>query len=185
MLVASLFRDAACLLVEEGLTEPIPLIEVNAALEQGNQVDQSDWPEQTRVWHRDSQLMPGMWNMPNEYGILPRMGILEGWNPDLNHAVPKYHPTCLSTRSSDPRYGLNPTSNYDWEDWVHPDYLDKPYLVAKRPGAQVSFDLETSVGRIKMYSLRSRTFGLGTVRCWVDDALDQAVHVAGYWDNDA
>jgi hypothetical protein len=185
MLVASLFRDSACLLVQEGLVNPIPLSDVNKALIEGHRVDEATWPEQSRLWHSDSDLMPGMWTMPNEYGLLPRMRLLEGWNPDVNHVAPPFHPTCLSTRSNDPRFNLTPTANYDWEDWTHQDYPDKPYLVARRPGAQVSFELETNVGWIKMYSLRSRDFGLGSVKCWADEALDRAVRVDGWWDNEA
>lgn len=185
MLVSSLIRDVACDLSNEAPEDPILAKHVQDALLSQGEVDQSTWPTQSRLWYREQELMPGMWTMPSEYGILPRMRILEGWNPNLEHAVPPFHPTCLSTRSTDPRFNLTPTANYDWDAWTHEDYPDKPYLIARKPGAQVSFELETNVGWIKMYSLRSRSFGLGTVKCWVDDALDRAVKVEGWWDNDS
>ncbi|RXK39296.1 hypothetical protein M231_03375 [Tremella mesenterica] len=155
MLLASLLRDAAC----DMLLDPVDDQEVGA-------------------------LMPGMWTMPYEYGQLPRMRVQDGWNPNLDHFVPPFKPICLSTRSSDPRFNLTPTYTDGWEHWVHPDYRDKPYIMATEPGSRVSFELETNVGVIKMYSLRSRTFGLGTIVCWVDDDVDKGVTVTGWWDND-
>ncbi|EIW70457.1 hypothetical protein TREMEDRAFT_73476 [Tremella mesenterica DSM 1558] len=152
---------------------------------------QKSWPEQSRFWRLDpvddqevGALMPGMWTMPYEYGQLPRMRVQDGWNPNLDHFVPPFKPICLSTRSSDPRFNLTPTYTDGWEHWVHPDYRDKPYIMATEPGSRVSFELETNVGVIKMYSLRSRTFGLGTIVCWVDDDVDKGVTVTGWWDND-
>lgn len=70
-----------------------------------------------------------------------------------------------------------------WNHWVHPDYPDKPYMVARNPGATIKFEMETQVGWIKMYSLKSKSFGLGTVKCWVDEDMDQSVKIEGWWDN--
>ncbi|OCF40181.1 hypothetical protein I317_06005 [Kwoniella heveanensis CBS 569] len=151
---------------------------------------QYHWPEQSHAWRKNpaegeeiGELMPGMWTTPVEYGLMPRIRVLNGWNPNLDFVVPPFHPTCLSTRAKEPQFNLTPSANQDWEYWVHPEHLDKPYLVARVPGARVSFELETSVGLVKMYSLRSKTFGLGSVKCWADDEVDKSVRVDGWWDN--
>lgn len=125
---------------------------------------------------------PAIW--PEEYGQLPRLRVLQGWDPDVEHVVPPFHPTCLSTRSKIAEYNLTAISSRGWEHWVHPDYQDKPYLLAREPGATVTFRLPTSVGVVKMYSLKSRTFGLGSVECWADDERSRAVRIDGYWDKD-
>lgn len=198
MLLASLARDVACRMPIEAM-ETVPAIDdesIDATTVQefdhALQDLQAEWPEASRYWRMKpkkedegavGQLMPGMWSMPFEYGMMPRMRVLEGWNPNVDHVVPPFHPTCLSTRATEARFNLTPTDSFDWFHWVHPDYPDKPYLVARAPGAVVKFEMETRVGWIKMYSLRSKTFGLGTVKCWVDDDLDRAVKVVGWWDN--
>jgi hypothetical protein len=69
------------------------------------------------------------------------------------------------------------------DHWVHPEHLDKPYLIATEIGGRVTFTLETHLGVVKMYSLRSKTFGLGTVECWADQERDRSVKVEGYWEN--
>lgn len=79
---------------------------------------------------------------------------------------------------------MTPVATDGWGYWVHPDFLDKPYLLGNRSGATISFELSTSVGVIKMYALRSRTFGLGNVLCWVGEDRHLAVKAVGWWDND-
>ncbi|ODO08911.1 hypothetical protein L198_00650 [Cryptococcus wingfieldii CBS 7118] len=129
------------------------------------------------------ELMPSLWSTPQDYGIVPRLRVLEGWNPNTEYATPPFHPTCLSTRSKEPRFNLTPSYNDGWEYWIHPEHLDKPYMVAREPGARVSFELETGVGMVKMYALKSKTFGLGTVECWADEERDKAEKIVGWWDN--
>ena len=148
------------------------------------------WPDQTHAWRKTpekdtliGEVMPGVWMGPNEYGQMPRLRVLEGWNPDPEHATLPFHPMCFSTRSEDPRFNLTPTSTEGWAPWVHPDHTDKPYLISNTPGSTFTFGLDTSLGVVKMYSLRSKTFGLGTVECWVDGQRDRSVKVNGYWDN--
>jgi hypothetical protein len=191
MLLASLVKDVACQMPFE---EEELVSQADLATSNDSELDaifrEAEWPVQSRYWRlvtskedKVGQLMPGMWSMPDEYGVMPRMRVLEGWNSDINHIVPPFHPTCLSTRAKDARYNLTASHNYGWEHWVHPDHLDKPYMLARTPGATISFEMSTEVGWIKMYSLRSKTFGLGTVKCWVDDDIDQSVKVVGWWDN--
>jgi len=172
------------------LNEASSPLEIAAAQDAQIMEEQAMWPEQSRAWRQNPSegeevgtLMPGVWTTPLEYGLLPRMRVLNGWNPDPNNIVPPFHPICLSTRSKDLRFNLTPSTSEGWGPWVHPDYLDKPYLVARSPGATVSFEMETTVGVVKMYSLRSMTFGLGTVECWADGEKARAVKVVGWWDN--
>ncbi|WWC93165.1 uncharacterized protein L201_008133 [Kwoniella dendrophila CBS 6074] len=150
------------------------------------------WPEQSKSWRKSvpegeegvGELMPGMWNTPAELGIVPRMRVLDGWNPDTSSVVPLFKPICLSTRATEAKFNLTPSYNDgEWEYWVHPEHLDKPYWVARKPGAVVSFELSTNVGIVKMYRLQSKTFGLGTVECWANEDKHKSVKIAGWWDN--
>ena len=152
---------------------------------------QANWPIEAQAWREEpaegqaiGELMPGMWTAPFEYGIIPRMRVLEGWNPDVKHTVPPMRPTCLSTHSTTPAYNMTPSSNEGWEFWVHEEHQDKPYLLSRTPGARVQFELDTSLGVIKLYSLRSKTFGLGNVECWVDHDKGRSVRIPGWWDSD-
>ena len=203
MLIASFFRDVACeMLVEEdfssGISEAVRESNVADVVEDLDVTafeallaeEQAAWPEQSRSWWAAgvkgedvATLMPGMWTTPLEYGLLPRMRVTDGWNPDPAHSVRPFHPTCLSTRSNDPKFNLTSSTDSGWESWVHPDFLDKPYLVSRVPGSKASFEMATSLGVVKMYSLRSTTYGLGTVECWADDDRSRAVKVVGWWDN--
>ncbi|OXG24589.1 hypothetical protein C366_00118 [Cryptococcus neoformans Tu401-1] len=209
MLVASFVKDVACEMISEPTFHVQPQSSFEAlsivALAQPPQTEDKEdaeaedellaaeqkwWPEQSRSWRKDpteekpvGELMPGLWSTPIEYGMLPRLRILQGWNPHLDHSVPPFHPTCLSTRAKEPQFNLTPSANEGWEYWVHPEHLDKPYFVARTPGARVSFELETSVGIVKMYALKSKTFGLGTVECWADEERRKNVKIEGYWNN--
>ncbi|WWD15584.1 hypothetical protein CI109_100006 [Kwoniella shandongensis] len=212
MLIASFVKDVACeMLSEQDFAVPPPdttddvsplLSTIAQTTSDQNQTpedaqlqderlaeQQISWPEHSRSWRdnpREDQhvgeLMPGMWSTPLEYGLMPRMRILNGWNPDPNFIVPPFHPTCLSTRAKEPQFNLTPSANVGWEHWVHPEHLDKPYMVARTPGATISFEMETNVGVVKMYSLKSKTFGLGTIECWVDGEKDRSVKIVGWWD---
>lgn len=206
-LIASFLKDVSCtMLAEPQFTVPpsnavvvkdlfeelTPVDSVEAAKAQDARLveEQLQWPEQTRVWRKNpdkeetvGQLMPGIWMSPSELGLIPRLRALDGWNPNLDAVVPSFRPMCFSTRSKEPQFNLTPTANEGWEYWAQPEHPDKLYLLARQPGARVSFELETIVGTIKMYSLRSKTFGLGTVECWIGDARDRAVKVVGWWDN--
>ena len=197
MLVASFVRDVACDMASSRqlahVGDQLETHDVNfrSMSDRDRATVQAQWPTEAKSWRQTpvenqtlGRLMPGMFNTPLEQGVLPRLPVLEGWNPNLEHGAPPWRPTCLSTRTTDPQYNLTPVENNGWRHWVHPEYLDKPYLVTEEPGARVSFDLVTIVGTIKIYSLKSRTFGLGTAECWVNDDRDRAVKAVGWWDKD-
>ncbi|WVQ77182.1 hypothetical protein IAR50_006865 [Cryptococcus sp. DSM 104548] len=209
MLVASFFKDVACemfaeptfsvqpspsfpLLLSQAMSQPPQTSDPAEAdaEDEKRRLQEALWPEQAKSWRRPvkegeevGELMPSLWSTPQDYGILPRLRVLEGWNPDTAYATPPFHPTCLSTRSKEPRFNLTPSYNDGWEYWIHPEHLDKPYMVAREPGARVSFELETAVGVVKMYALKSKTFGLGTIECWADEERDKAEKIVGWWDN--
>jgi hypothetical protein len=125
-----------------------------------------------------------MLNTPPELGMIPRMGLLEGWNSNLEHALPPFRPLCLSTDARERQYRLTPTRGEGWAHWTHEEHKDKPYLRATGPGSWVEFGFETSLGVVKVYTLKSRTFGLGDVECWVDGDREGGRRVQGYWDRD-
>ena len=170
MLIASLIRDAACGLASHGTAETRP-----------SQAE--PWRDNPKDGEEFGLTITGMWMGPSEYDQLPRLKVLEGWDPNLQHVTPPFHPICLSTRSENPAFNLTPSVSHGWEHWTHPDYLDKPYLLARQPGSSVTFQLDTSVGIVKMYSLRSRTFGLGSIECWADEDRLRAKRIDGYWDD--
>lgn len=206
MLIASLFKDVSCVMLSEPdfhvpASSPIPadaqlpaLLGLTETFSEKTAInlagEQQFWSEQSKTWHLEPQEgegsgtpMPGLFTTPLEYSTLPRMLLLEGWNPDVHHATPPFRPTCLSTRSTLAQYNLTPSAASEgWEFWVHEEHRDKPYLVARVPGSRVVFEMETRVGVVKMYSLRSGGFGLGSVECWVDGERDKAVRVDGWWD---
>jgi hypothetical protein len=68
-------------------------------------------------------------------------------------------------------------------EWFHPDFPEKTYLFSNTTGSVFTVDIETRLGLIKMYSLRSKTFGLGSAWCWVGDDYDRGVRADGYWEN--
>lgn len=64
-------------------------------------------------------------------------------------------------------------------------------MVADEPGARVVFDLRLGViGRVRVTYLKSRTFGLGRLACWVERTKDgevvksARVGLDAYWDLD-
>lgn len=154
---------------------------------QGWGVEQRPWVHHVDEDHdtgipASDEWFPGMWMPPTEMGHLPRLGALEKWNPHVDHKLRPWHPTCYSARSPDPKYNITPVANEGWTFWFHDNHKDKPYFVADTPGSRIKFELPTVVGLIKLYSLRSREYSLGNLKCWVAGREDQATTVEGYWD---
>lgn len=208
-LLSSLIKDVACNMLAEPtfaimppdtdgeslnfghMSDLVPITINSDSSDESAELDrildeqQRYWPTLTRTT-RDSigALRPGLYNTPVELGLLPRKRALDGWNPDMTDVAPPFKPQCFSTRSKKPEYLLQPAWTEGWEHWVHPDYPEKPYWIAKEPGARIGFQMTTSAGTIKLYSLHSRSFGLGKVECWVDEARDRAVVEDGWWNRD-
>jgi hypothetical protein len=174
MLVASLLEDVACGLA--GRTDSKGLL-LDAPL-----------PEAALPWRlnpKDTTNLPGRIISPSELPLLPRLGVLAGWNPDVNAVQGPFRPTCKSEQAPNEEVdGLIPRESSGWTQWKDPNGQTKPYLVADVPGSKVVFDLDVGTGgRVEMYSMRSAGFGLGIVKCWIDDDEGRSVKVNGYWDN--
>lgn len=164
---------------------------------------EADWSKEEKTWiepykrpkgvaegeegeHKETYRRPGMWQRRVEHGLVPRMEFMAGWNPDPDYRRPISRPTCYSTKATEARFNLTPSYSDGWEYWVHPDFSDKPYIVAREPGARVSFEIPVHAGTIKLYYLRSAR-GLGKIRCWIDDdetAGKKGVLINGFWKRD-
>lgn len=71
------------------------------------------------------------------------------------------------------------------EPWTFRGRLDKPYLLATEPGSYAKFHVEVGVmQRVRVTYLRSKTFGLGDVWCWLDDDHRGGKRVQGWWNQD-
>lgn len=55
------------------------------------------------------------------------------------------------------------------------------YIRATRPGSKFGIKFTSSLGSVQLHYLKSAIFGLGTLRCWVDDDVEKAMDVPGYW----
>jgi hypothetical protein len=76
-----------------------------------------------------------------------------------------------------------PLVPYAMDGWYPWSWKDKSYFVAKTVGAKITFEVDLQgMGIVLMSSLRSKTFGLGVVKCWIDDLESDAKYVSGYWD---
>jgi len=101
-------------------------------------------------------------------------------SPDTQNKFRMVRP---DSRASDRRCALTYPGPTHRSIWSHPDHPQKVYLKAHEPGSKLTFDIETRLGTIKLYSLRSKTFGLGSIDCWVDDRKEDKVRADGWWDN--
>ncbi|KAH7102217.1 hypothetical protein BKA62DRAFT_617848, partial [Auriculariales sp. MPI-PUGE-AT-0066] len=94
-------------------------------------------------------------------------------------------PYCSSTRSE--KHPLIPEYNDRWSNWTwSPPNGGKPkkYVVAQEPGAKIGFKVPVrggGMGRVRMRYLRSKQYGLGIARCWLDEDTAHEVRVDGYW----
>ncbi|KAB5593862.1 hypothetical protein CTheo_2714 [Ceratobasidium theobromae] len=115
---------------------------------------------------------------PEELGELPRLRMFQKYV--RGERVPPVKTSCLSTRSK--KHPLKPTRQQGWTDWA---WKDKTYLIAKEPGARATFEISVGpMGIVKITYLKSKTFGLGNVKCWVDDRESEARIVEGWWELD-
>lgn len=68
------------------------------------------------------------------------------------------------------------------ERWVFKGQQDKPYLVAREPGSTVKFEVMVGVmKRVRLTHLRSKTFGLGDIWCWLDDDKKGGTRIVSWW----
>jgi len=84
----------------------------------------------------------------------------------------------MGSKKNPPQFLVN-------EGWAPWSWKDKHYLVAKQPGSKISFEVDlVAMGVVLIYYQRSRTFGLGDLKCWIDDNVDKAEIFSGYWEED-
>ncbi|BEI81290.1 hypothetical protein CcaverHIS002_0204500 [Cutaneotrichosporon cavernicola] len=88
-------------------------------------------------------------------------------------------PKCQSVDSDS--HPLTPSSSEGWERWTwsNDKGKTKTYLRATKPGAKIVFDLGSVTGRVEIYYLRSKSFGLGNLLCKLNG---QENIIEGWWD---
>ena len=71
------------------------------------------------------------------------------------------------------------------EIWTFKGRLEKPYLRATAVGSYAKFNIVVGVmHRVRITYLRSKTFGLGDVWCWLDDNRDGGKRIESWWNLD-
>jgi len=66
--------------------------------------------------------------------------------------------------------------------WVLEIIPDKTYLRATEAGDYAKFKITVGlVGRVRVSYLRSNTFGLGDIWCWMDDNKNMGRLFQGWW----
>ncbi|KAL1408264.1 hypothetical protein Q8F55_005070 [Vanrija albida] len=108
-------------------------------------------------------------------GHLPRL--LATGKYDETAVTPRMDPFCLSANSK--KNKLSPVENDGWREW---SWKDKHYLIADKPGSKITFEIKTGLGLIQLFYQRSAVYGFGNAKCWVNDDVDKAHTLEGYWD---
>ncbi|QRW05670.1 capsule structure designer protein [Ceratobasidium sp. AG-Ba] len=115
---------------------------------------------------------------PEALEEMPRLRLFQRYV--RGERVPPIKTTCLTTRSK--THPLKPIRQTGWSDWA---WKEKAYVIAKEPGARVTFAINAGpTGLIRISYLKSKTFGLGSVKCWVDDNEGAARRIDGWWNED-
>ncbi|KAJ3805717.1 hypothetical protein F5876DRAFT_69563 [Lentinula aff. lateritia] len=66
--------------------------------------------------------------------------------------------------------------------WSHPGNPGKVWLTGRKPGVKVSFAVQTSsLGRVRVTYLKSESYGLGSVWCWIDGDREKGERLDGWW----
>ncbi|ELU43286.1 capsule structure designer protein [Rhizoctonia solani AG-1 IA] len=122
----------------------------------------------------DNGLLPTLDTMEQ----VPRLRLFQHYEPDTR--VQQVRSTCMSTRAKNSPF--KPSSAIGWFEWA---WKEKKYFLAREPGAIVTFDIHVGpMGVVKLEYLRSKTFGLGFIRCWIGEDNGGGVEIDGYWEED-
>ncbi|KJE01198.1 hypothetical protein I311_05168 [Cryptococcus gattii NT-10] len=105
---------------------------------------------------------------------IPRMQLNMKYDKDV--VLPAIKPQCFPV--SGKKNPLVPVTNEGWRHW---NWKEKHYLIADTPGSRFTVKLTTTVGNIEVHYLRSYQYNLGSAKCWVDDEIDKAIRLDGYW----
>lgn len=107
---------------------------------------------------------------------IPRLRLFEGYVPEVR--TPKIHSTCMTVRSK--KHPLTPAHSTGWSEW---SWKDKKYFLAREAGARAVFNVDVGpMGTVKLDYLRSKTFGLGSVWCWIGENREGGRRIDGYWE---
>ncbi|KAF8587434.1 hypothetical protein K439DRAFT_1407534 [Ramaria rubella] len=118
--------------------------------------------------------------LPGAEGLdtIPRLRLFQKY--DRETVTGPVKPMCQSIRTD--KHPLNPIESKGWEKWAYEGQSEKSYLVARQPGAIIKFNVIAAVmGRVRITYLRSKTFGLGDVWCWLDDNRQKGTRIVSWW----
>lgn len=59
---------------------------------------------------------------------------------------------------------------------------EKFYIVADKPGSNITFEVQANQGVVYLYLLRSADYNLGNIWCWIGDDKEKGRELQGYWD---
>ncbi|OXG45645.1 hypothetical protein C359_00332 [Cryptococcus neoformans Bt120] len=105
---------------------------------------------------------------------IPRMQVNMRYDKDV--VIPTIKPQCFPANGK--KNPLVPVTNEGWRNW---NWKEKHYLISDTPGSRVTFNLTTAIGNIEIHYLRSYQYNLGSAKCWIDEDVDKAVRLDGYW----
>ncbi|KAJ4470802.1 hypothetical protein J3R30DRAFT_3710698 [Lentinula aciculospora] len=160
--------------------------EQQAATQQHDIVGGFDWHPEGRI---ENGVTPSLPN-PNEGSdvseYIPRQSLFQQY--DHASVLLPAKPSC-QIASPNAKHPLNPlppplsTLGPDaFSLWSHPKNPGKVWLTARKPGVTVAFRVRTSAwGRVRVTYLRSESYGLGSVWCWVDEQREKGRRLDGWW----
>ncbi|KIJ26506.1 hypothetical protein M422DRAFT_272434 [Sphaerobolus stellatus SS14] len=126
--------------------------------------------------------MPGnstVWPAGEDFDTtVPFQRLIDNYNADQKEMSPIDRPQCMSIDS--PRQKLTPISSEGWEPWRQPN-TDKQFFRATEPGKRISFEVNLGSGQVAIYYLKSNTMGLGLAKCWLNDDIQHARTLDGWW----
>jgi hypothetical protein len=132
-----------------------------------------------------AELLAGTSDIDTLYPEQPvhRLSLLSTFSREhADAAMAPMAPKCYSVDSE--THPLAPTVNEGWErwTWTSDQGKEKTYLRATKPGAKVEFDLGAVTGRVEIYYLRSKSFGLGNIKCTING--ERPNKIEGWWDKE-
>ncbi|KIJ37102.1 hypothetical protein M422DRAFT_33956 [Sphaerobolus stellatus SS14] len=137
---------------------------------------------QACILHKGRPTMPGnstVWPAGEDFDTtVPFQRLIDNYNADQKEMSPIDRPQCMSIDS--PRQKLTPISSEGWEPWRQPN-TDKQFFRATEPGKRISFEVNLGSGQVAIYYLKSNTMGLGLAKCWLNDDIQHAHTLDGWW----
>ncbi|KAK4056679.1 hypothetical protein OIO90_002231 [Microbotryomycetes sp. JL221] len=110
---------------------------------------------------------------------IPYRSLFTPFNGDKMQPYKLSEPTCLQIGHD--HSDVRPLSNTGWTKYAWA--RDKQYLVAEKPGAQVTYAINVGQGKsILVDYLRSRFYNLGDVLVYLDGDKTKSKTLTGYWD---